>query len=145
MFYSFDHCIWILLWNALDLTLVIASCWAPNVCYTEPCLLDYCDLFDNDMSFPSQISNSHDVHHSLNNLHPSCKPDIPWKFSELSRCIIDNFHEWVMQIKVMTDCKEYTYTQGETTGHNRTWTRYIINGVQNDSVVRLRVKDSMLI
>ena len=42
-------------------------------------------------------------------------------------------------------CKEYTYTQGVTTGHYRTLTRYIINGVLNDSVVWLWVKDSMLI
>ena len=71
----------------------------PNVCYAEPCHLEYHDLFDNNISFPSQILNSHDICHSLNNLHPSCKPDIPWEFNEVYRCIIDNFHEPVMQIK----------------------------------------------
>ena len=63
----------------------------PNVSYTETCYLDYHDLFDNDMSFPSQILISPDIHHSLNILHPSCKPDSPWKFNELSKGIIDNF------------------------------------------------------
>ena len=39
------------------------------------------------------------ISHSLNNLHPSHKPDIPQKFNELSTCLIDNFCEQAMQIK----------------------------------------------
>ena len=56
--------------------------------------------------------------------------------------------DWLSKILrhwYMSDCKEYTYTQMVTTGHNRTWARCIINGILNDSVVRLWVEDSMLI
>ena len=34
-------------------------------------------------------------------------------------------------------CKEYTYSQGVTTSHYRTLTRYINNGILNDNVVWL--------
>ena len=50
-------------------------------------------------SFPCQTLSSYDIYHILTNLHPSHKPDIPWNFNKLFRCIIDNFCEQVMQIK----------------------------------------------
>ena len=44
-----------------------------------------------------------------------------------------------------TSCKGLHLYSNMTTGHNWTLTRYIINGVPNDSVVQLWVKYCMII
>ena len=63
----------------------------------------------------------------------------------LMQWMMETLGQLSTQTSTQCTCKEYTYTQWVTTGHYRTWTRYIIDGILNDSVVQLWVKDSMLI
>ena len=75
----------------------------PNVVHGLPCQLNCTDLLSDIITFPCQILNSHEIIHSLKNLHDSRRPEIPVKFPDLSECIITTFHQHLLQIQYYDD------------------------------------------
>ena len=75
----------------------------PNIVHGEPCQLECNDLLSGNMTVQCQILNSHEIIHSLKDLHVSRRPEIPVKFPDLSECIILTFLQCLLQIQCYDD------------------------------------------